>query len=458
MSTLAQWVWVYNRGIDLDGLRRFHDHLRRGRLSRRIERSPLPFGRHRWVSADGSSAIELVATARPREEFSDWLSEQAKSPLDCERGPGWHLAVLPFTDGGTGLSLLTSHCRTDGPGLCEALADATAGRDDPISWPAAGSRARRQALREDARQAVRDTSAIGRAVVAAIRLARRSRGDTGTPVRSTPLMVPAGTDEPITLPTAMVFIDADEWDARAHSLGGNSTALLAGVATRLAQRVGRVTADGSVSLVMPVNERAAGDTRANAFSDVNIEVDPAPATTDLRAIGAAIKQAVVRYRELADEQRALFAVMPLLPKRLFKVAGTATSVVSSNLGVIDPAVSRPDGTVADYSAVQNAYQGMTEAMLHRLGGVQAWASGRACGRVFVSVMAYQPGRLSSNDALRQELSSVLEDFSLTGTYLEESANHPPPTKSPRRIDDTGARRAPRGFRHHPARPATPPIQ
>lgn len=456
VSTLGQWVWVYNRPIHLDGLRRFHDHLQRGRLSRRIERSPLPFGRHRWVSADGSSDIELVATARPREEFDAWLSEQAESPLDCERGPGWHLAVLPFTDGGTGLSLLTSHCLTDGPGLCEVLADAAAGRDDPISWPAAGSRRRWQALREDARQAVRDTPAIGRAVVAAVRLARRSRVDTGTPVKSTPLMVPAGTDEPITLPTAMIFIDADEWDARAHSLGGNSTALLAGVAARLAQRVGRVTADGSVSLVMPVNERTAGDTRANAFCDVNIDVDPAPATTDLREIRAAIKQAVIRYRELADEQQALFAVIPLLPKRLFKVAGTATSVVSSNLGGIGPAASRPDGTDADYSAVQNSYRGMTEAMLHRLGGLQTLVSGRACGRVFVSVMAYQPDRLSSNDGLRHELSSVLEDFSLTGTYLGESSNHP--RSRPRRIDDTGARRAPRGLRHHPARPPSPPIQ
>ena len=49
-TNLLQCVWIYDRAIDIDGLRRFHHHLRRGRLSRRIERSPLPFGRHRWVS------------------------------------------------------------------------------------------------------------------------------------------------------------------------------------------------------------------------------------------------------------------------------------------------------------------------------------------------------------------------------------------------------------------------
>ena len=38
-----------------------------------------------------------------------------------QRGPGWHLALLPFTDGGTGISLVTSHTLTDGGGLTLAL-------------------------------------------------------------------------------------------------------------------------------------------------------------------------------------------------------------------------------------------------------------------------------------------------------------------------------------------------
>ena len=148
----GQAFWVYNRPVDIDGLRQFHDHLQRGRLSRRIERSPLPFGRHRWISPDSSCDFEIVAPPRPREEFDAWLNEQADTPIDPERGPGWHLAVLPFTDGGAGVSLVISHCVTDGVGLCEGLADAAFGRDDPISWPAAASRRRWQALREDARR------------------------------------------------------------------------------------------------------------------------------------------------------------------------------------------------------------------------------------------------------------------------------------------------------------------
>jgi diacylglycerol O-acyltransferase len=408
---------VYNRAIDIDALRQFHHHLQRGRLSRRIERSPLPFGRHRWVSPSDTSDLEIVATPRRREEFDAWLYEQAAIPLDAEHGPGWHLAVLPFTGGGAGVSLVVSHCLTDGLGGCLAVVEAACGYDNAINWPAAASRRRWRALREDARQTARDTPAIGRAVVAAARLARHNRGSAGS---ATPRPLPAAADERITLPMATIFVDADEWDARAHALGGTSNALLAGLAARLAQRVGRVTADGSVALSMPVSERAAADTRANAVTNVEVTVDPALATTDLREMRAAIKQALIRHREVPDERWALLPLVPLLPKRLFRrmvsvATGSATSVVSSNLGAVNPAAYRPDGNDADYFAMKSLYPGITKTTMHRVGGVLALLSGRAHGQVFVSVLAYQPG--SSKDDLRQDLSNALNDFSLTATTV-----------------------------------------
>jgi hypothetical protein len=423
-TNLLQCVWVYNRAIDIDGLRQFHHHLQQGRLARRVERSALPFGRHRWVSPSGQSDLEIVATPRPREEFDAWLGEQANITLDAEHGPGWHLAVLPFIDGGAGVSLVISHCLTDGVGLCEALADAASGRVDPINWPAAGSRRWWQALREDARQTAGDIPAIGRAVVAAARFARRQRpgaGSAAAPVAE-PLALSAGADERITLPTATIFVDADEWDARAESLGGTSNTLLAGLAARLAQRVGRVTADGSATLTLPVNERTAGDTRANAITNVDFTVDPAPATTDLSEIRAAIKQALIRCQEETNERFELLHLTPLLPKwlarRLVGVsANGATGVVSSNLGAVNPAAHRPDGTNADHFVMKPLGPGVTKAIMHRLGGLLVLLSGRTDGHVFVSVLAYQPGDLRSNtnDVLQQDLSGALIDFSLTST-------------------------------------------
>jgi hypothetical protein len=415
---LLQCVWVYDREIDIDGLRRFQHHLLRGRVSRRIERSPLPFGRHRWVSSSGRSQLEIVAAPRPRGEFDAWLREQAATPLDVERGPEWHLAVLPFTDGGAGVSLVIPHALTDGIGLCEALADAASGRRDPISWPAAASRGRWRALREDARQTARDIPGIGRALAGVARQARRS-GD-GAAHAGPPPVLPAAPDQPITLPTETVFVDADEWDARAEALGGTSNSLLAGLAARLAQRVGRVNTEGSVTLAIPVNERTAGDTRANAVANADITAEPAPAATDLRDIRAATKQALTDLRSTPDKRRELLPLVPLMPRWLIRrivgvAAGSPTTVVASNLGVIDPAVCRPDGTDADHFAIKAPHPDTTTAIMDRFGGMLSLASGRANGQVFVSVVAYQPGRPNSNEDLRSDLSGALSDFSLTGT-------------------------------------------
>src|SRR5271166_6508154 len=228
MTSLIQCVWVYDGVVDIDGLRQFHRHLQRGRLARRIERSPLPFGRHRWVSPNDQPDLEIIQSPLPREEFDAWLNEQANTPLDAEHGPGWHLAMLPFTDGGAGVSLVASHCLTDAVGLCEALADEACGYDNAINWPSALSRPRWRALREDARQTVRDIPGIGRAAVAAARFVRHNLGRAGS---ATPTPAPsAGADERITPPTATIFVDADEWDARAHSLGGTANTLLEALA------------------------------------------------------------------------------------------------------------------------------------------------------------------------------------------------------------------------------------
>lgn len=421
-TSLLQCVWLYDRSVDVGGLREFHHHLGRGRLSRRVERSALPFGRHRWVATGECSALEIVAPARARGEIDAWLDEQADKRPDAERGPGWHLAMLPLTDGGAVVSLVTTHCLTDGVGLCEALADAAHGRGDETRWPAARSRWRWQALREDARQTAHDTLDVGRALGAAARMLRQGRDGTAAvaPPRGKRPARPAAPQDRITLPMETIFVSAVDWDARANALGGTSNALLAGLAAHLAQRVGRVAPDGSLNVGMPVNERTPGDTRANAVTNVDVTLAPAAITTDLREIRAAIKQALVRHHDVPDERWALLPLVPLIPKPVFRrllsvVTGGAATVVSSNLGALDPAANRPDGTDADYFAMKSVYPGVTAATMHRTNGALALLSGRVHDRVFISVLAYELGRRNSNEALRQALSETLSDFSLTAT-------------------------------------------
>lgn len=192
------------------------------------------------------------------------------------------------------------------------------------------------------------------------------------------------------------------------------------MAARLAERSGRVTADGFVTLALPVNERAADDTRANAITAVEVTVDPATAATDLRAIRAAIKQALIRHHEIPDERWALLPLTPLLPRWLIRAMaglalGGATTSGASNLGALNPNTNRPDGTDADYFAMRTFYPGITEATLRRTGGLLGLLSGRVHGKVFISVLGYQPDRPNTLDDLRRDLSNTLSDFSLHAT-------------------------------------------
>jgi hypothetical protein len=249
-------------------------------------------------------------------------------------------------------------------------------------------------------------------------MARKNRTSAGS--ATAPTSPTAGPDERITLPTTTIFIDADEWDIRANALGGSSNTLLEGLAARIAQRVGRVGDDDSVTLVMPVNERIPGDTRANAVANVDIVVDPAPATTDLREIRAVTKQALIGRQETPDERLALLPLAPLMPqwlvRRMVSVAARSATTTASNIGAVNPDIYRADGTGADFFAMKSYGPGTSKAIMRRTGGILAVALGRVGRHVFVSVLAYQPGRLESDDELRQCLSSVASDFSLTTTF------------------------------------------
>jgi diacylglycerol O-acyltransferase / wax synthase len=424
-TSVIQVVWTYDRGVDMAGLRRFHQHLLRRRLSRRIEQSPLPFGRHRWVAPGAGRELEVAETPRPRAEFNQWLSEQAAAPLDAAHGPGWQLAALPFTDGGTGLSLVISHTLTDGGGLCLALAAAAEGLDDEISWPAARSRPRSLATLADLRQFLRDVPNIGRAVVAAARVVCSGQQATDTHIAQKPFV--AG--EYAAVPMATVAVDIDKWDARARAVGATSNSLLVGVATRLAVRLGRVGADNTVDLSMPVNGRVEGDTRANAITDVDFTLRPPAATTDLSGVRSDVKQALIRHGAQPNARWALLPLIPLLPKRLFRrmlnmSVGSANSVVSSNLGDVDPAVNRPDGTEADTFFMRTLAPGLTEETAHRLGGMLVVLSGRVGRRIFVSVLSYQLGQRNSDQLLHDAVAATFADFALTpvagGTTREPS--------------------------------------
>jgi hypothetical protein len=416
---VMQCVWVYEHAVDFDGLRRFHRNFGYGLYGRLIERSPLPFGRHRWVSSLGPpSDVDIAECARPRAELSDWVDERAQLPIDPECGPGWHLGVLPLTDGSTAVSLVMSHCLSDGLGALQTIVDAVKGNRRDFGYPPARSRTRLRAVVSDLRQTARGAPEVARTLAVAAQQAFRRRHEITGSGASRPIQ--GDGDDNVVMPAITIYIDLDDWDACANSLGGTSHSLVAGFTARLSDRMGRRRADdGAVVLHLPISDRTPDDTRANAASIAVATVDPTRVTTDLSGARVAIKEALKTLKETPDETLQLLPLTPFIPKRAVKrgsdvVFGFADLPVScSNLGDVDPVVARADGTDAEYVMLRGVDRHVPRHVLERRGGLLTVLAGRIGGKISITVVAYQPGAQNSKPHLRGMAADTLAEFGLT---------------------------------------------
>ena len=421
-NEVLQGVWIYEHAIDFDGLKRIHHNLGYGLLGRRIERSPLPFGRHRWVSDRGPSDIDIVERARPRGEVSDWADERSQLPLDPERGPGWHLGVLPLTDGSTAVSLVVSHYLIDGVGLFVELFNANLDNTRDLGYPPPRSRTRLRAVVQDARQTARDVPEVVRALVAAAKMARGLRRVSArSPAPAIVTLSGGDDDEVVVVPWVSIYISLDDWDARAQALSGTSNTLAAGLAAKLGEHMGRRCADdGAVTLQLLMTERADGDTRAVAVSFPRVSVDATGATTDLHDARGAIKQALKTQRETPDESSKVASLAPFTPRRTLKrlVGGALTApdhpVLCSHLGDTPPGARGVDGTDAEYVTARGIGQHLTRQWLERSGGQMILQCARFPGRIALTIQAFQPGAENTKPALRQLAARALAEFGLTG--------------------------------------------
>jgi hypothetical protein len=417
---LIQFTWIYERAIDIDGLRRFHANLGFGLLGRRIERSALPFGRDRWVTASGPPAIDIAAQDRHRADVWTWADERLQLPIDPQHGPAWHLGVQPLTGGGTAVTLVVSHSVGDAKAIIDAIVDAVGGVRRDLGYPAPGSRTRREAVREDAKRALRDLPDVAKAVVSAARVARAESEGLSTSVRSGGKQRSREAARQVVVPNATVFFDDEQWDRRARELGGSSNSLFVGLGARLGQILGRVDGDGLVRVSLPVSEREVGDSRANALTATAVTVDPRKVTTDLGDVRKELKRALTALAETPNELLGPLALVPLTPAFLVRrlegmVQQVGSPVGCSNLGELEPETNRPDGSEADYLTLRMLEPKITTTVLDRMGGLLFLGSGRTRGRVFVTVGCWVVGGTNTRDALRDSFGRALADMKLSGT-------------------------------------------
>ena len=113
---------------------------------------------------------------------------------------------------------------------------------------------------------------------------------------------------------------------------------------------------------------------------------------------------------------------PFTPKRALKRLNDAAltdpdlPVLYSNLGDMGSVVCHLDGTHAEYGTARGIRQHVTRQWLERIGGQMNVLSLRApsVGKIFITVLAYQPGAENTKPALRELAARTLAEFDLTG--------------------------------------------
>lgn len=420
---LMQCSWLYEHPVDMAGIRRFHQNFGYGLAGRRIERSPIPFARHRWVSSLGPAAKLEIAEPRSRSGFSDWLDERSQVPVDPEHGPGWHLAVLPMTDGSTGVTLVGSHHLGDGVGALLTVVEAVTGAPRDLGYRLPQSRKRFRAGLTDLRETARSVPELGRTLVAAAKMLNDQRGQTSAaPAKSN---APVDDDSRIVVPVVSAFVSLADWDACADARFGNSSSLVAGFAAALGRKMNRRSADGAVPLVFALNDRTTlEDTRANAMLFAQARIDPTAVTQDLTDARIAIREALKTAREVPDPTLALLPLVPFVPRRAlrqvaeqFLGAGAEPSVTCSNLGDVLPAVGSVDGTPAEYLMLRGVDQNVRRADMEKAGGQLVVVAGRLNGTMTMSIVAYEVGQNNSKERVRDLVAGTLAEFGLSGELI-----------------------------------------
>jgi len=416
---VGQSVWIYERGVDMDGLRRFQRNLGHTLLGRRIERSPLPFGRHRWVSSAGPDSIAVSTGERARSEVWDWANERAKIPVDPETGPAWHLAVQPLTGGGSAVSLVFSHTIADGAASTMSIVSAVEGHSWDLGYPEPGARPFGRALREDIGTTARLLPGIPSSLVGTVRLQRQQAAANPGPktAKAKKPVATSGSNEPVTVPMVAASIDAETFDKKVAELSGTRNAFVAALAARLGHALGRVDDNGLVMLTFPVSERTDGDTRGNALNVITVTVDPNTVVTDLGPLRKAVKDALVEMQATRDAMMAPLPLIPFVPKFLMAQVEKAVlqegqPIGCSNAGDMPPALSRIDGTEADFFIGRMIENGVTETAFARRGGHLALGVTITNGVVAISIASWKVGGPNSAPALADAVTAAFGDFGL----------------------------------------------
>lgn len=422
-NQLMQCIWIYDRPVDEAALVRMNERLVALMFNRLVERSPLPWGRPRWVRPAGLPLpLETSADVLPRDQLLQWANRHARAPIDVVAGPAWRMAVQRFADGSTAVSAVGSHVIIDGMGSVRALDAAARGMELPGSYQAQGSRRWLDGCLSDARQVLADAP---RSLSALARLARAGRRRPSAPEREGGRTADdmSGGQELVDLPAVAVSIDAEAWDACARRLHGRPHALFPGFVATLAAHLGRCrSSDGAVSLVLPIDRRGGlEDDRAVAIEFRAMTIAPAGLATNLRPVNVMLAALLRSARDGGSD-----ALAPLLPAISWMPRRLATALVErmftyaderpvscSNLGTLPESLALIDGAPCLRMLTRAVDVNVTRRDLMRSHGHLVVVGSRRGGTVSLCIEACQlEPTLTTVGDLRRVTSQTLADFGL----------------------------------------------
>lgn len=410
-------IWLYPHAIDEAAVRQFSERLALGLLGRLVQRSPLPWGRHRWVANPVPGPVTWFHDPLPIEDLPKLRRALLDLPLDPERGPGWRLTVQALEGGGCALTLLVSHTIADALATKQAIADAVAGRRLDPGFPAPSCRWSPAMLARDSVESVRALPGVWRALVALVRQSHKGRA--GPPRSSSRARISHDRVDPaVDMPLAQVVMDAGACRQRASDLGVASNTLIVAFAARLAFRMGRVNASGRVKMVLPVSARHSNDRRGNALRSIVVMADPDACRNDPRALQRDLKAALASLIRHGDDLSPLLPLIPYVPlwlmRHLERVAlGADLPVACSLVGEVPLDVNRPCGEAL---LLQGSFLERYKASeLERMAGVLYILSYGLGERLFVTVTGYVPGRATTLAELAPFARDALADIGLSGT-------------------------------------------
>ena len=332
------------------------------------------------------------------------------------------MAIQPFDDGSTAVSVVGSHLLVDGMGAIRCLEVAANGTGDPTPYSSKGSRGWLSGCVLDAWQILAD---VPSAVAALARIAHASRYGLAARARR-----PAATAaEPgdarstiVDLPAVVVTVDLRAWLACEKRLGGDLNSLVPGFVASLASHLDRRrSSDGAVSLVVPVSRRGEqDDERAQAMEFRMMTIAPDGLSKDLRPVNTArarIRGAVKNPTDVLASFLPAVAWIPrtsakMLVNHFFNYADVLPTS-SIDMRTLPDGLARIDGAPCRHVFGRAVDVNVTRRDLERSHGHLVVVACRFDKAVSLSIEACQLGPApTTTDELRRVASQTLADFGL----------------------------------------------